>query len=208
VVSRRRFDDRSIKRRASQSPPRRRILIVCEGEKTERGYFEAFQRDARNPRVSVEIANQTGEPLHVVRSAIKLKEQDEQRARRERDENLAWDEVWGVFDVDEHPRLGDAKVLAKKNGVRLAISNPCFELWALLHFQDQRAFIDRRRLIDQIKRHLPGYDKGLDYAKLRPGYEDARERARVLSREATRAADPDRNPTTGVPALTESIRTG
>jgi hypothetical protein len=30
------------------------------------------------------------------------------------------------------------------HGIRLAISNPCFELWLALHFDDQMAFIDTK----------------------------------------------------------------
>ena len=31
---------------------------------------------------------------------------------------------------------------AGANGIRLAISNPCFELWLILHFQDHTAWLD------------------------------------------------------------------
>jgi hypothetical protein len=49
------------------------------------------------------------------------------------------DEVWCVFDVDEHPKLAEARDQANANGIQLAVSNPCFELWLLLHFQEHRA---------------------------------------------------------------------
>lgn len=49
-------------------------------------------------------------------------------ARRERDDHLRFDEVWGVFDIDEHPNLPEVRELAAENGIELAISNPRFEL--------------------------------------------------------------------------------
>jgi hypothetical protein len=206
--SRRRHDAHSIRRRGPTREPKQRILIVCEGEETERGYFKAFQHEARNPRVHVEVASETGEPLQVVQIAVRLKEKAEGEARSQHDENLRWDEVWGVVDVDEHASLDKARQLALNNDIFLAISNPCFELWALLHFQEQRAHLERDKAQDALRRHLPGYDKELDFQKLHPGYGDAVRRAQALEVEAERQAAPGRNPTTGVHRLTESIRKG
>ena len=50
-----------------------------------------------------------------------------------------------MFDVEwpqHHPNLGRALQIATHHGIRLAISNPCFELWLILHFEFQRAFIN------------------------------------------------------------------
>jgi hypothetical protein len=153
------------------------------------------------------VADETGVPRTVVEIAIRLRKEAEHQATRERDENLKWDEVWGVFDVDEHPKLDQARQLADANAIKLAVSNPCFELWALLHFQDQRAHIERHRARAALQRHLPGYDKALDFAKMYPGYADAVRRARALELEADRHGKPERNPTTGVHWLTELIKT-
>jgi hypothetical protein len=112
-----------------------------------------------------------------------------------------------VFDIDDHPNVTTAKQLAIDNDVALAVSNPCFELWALLHFSDQRAHIERDKLQSQLQRHLPGYDKELELAKLHPGYDEAVRRARQLDDDAVRADRIGRNPTTGVYVLTEVIRT-
>lgn len=207
MVSRRRHDDRPIGRRGPTQSPKVRILIVCEGQETEHRYFEAFRREARNPRVNVKVANQRGDPLFVVKVAVEMRDDAARAAKRERDENLRWDQVWAVFDVDEHQQLDAAKALAQKEEILLAISNPCFELWALLHFQEQRAHLERRKATEALRKHLPGYDKRLDFTKLHPGYERAAGRAAALDREAARAGEPDRNPTTGVARLTEVIRT-
>jgi hypothetical protein len=206
VVSRRRDDDRSIGRRGPTREPKHRILVVCEGKVTEPEYFRAFQRAARNPRVHVEVANETGVPKTVVEAAIRLRKGAELEAKRQRDENLLWDEVWGVFDVDDHPNLDQAKRLARKESIEVAVSNPCFELWALLHFEDQRAHIDRRKLRAKLRRHLPLYDKSLDFDRMHPGYDDALRRAQALDMDADRQGERGRNPATGVHRLTELIR--
>lgn len=203
----RRHDDRSIQRKRPSRQPKIRILVVCEGKKTEPLYLRQLQHHVRNPRVHVEPVGPAGVPRTVVETAIDLRRQAEDEARRQRDENLLWDQVWAVFDIDDHPNVAEAKQLAMANGIRLAVSNPCFELWALLHFTDQQAHIERDKLRPMLRQHLPGYDKELVFVKLHPGYDEAVRRAGELDGAAERAGRPGRNPTTGVHLLTEIIRT-
>lgn len=144
--------------------------------------------------------------MTVVEIAARLRVDAEKEARRQRDENLRYDEVWGVIDVDEHPKLEQARKLAENHAIALAVSNPCFELWALLHFQDQRAHIDGRKTRTALRRHLPGYDKHLDFPRVHKGYHDAVRRATALACHAESLDQPGRNPSTAVYRLTESIR--
>lgn len=208
MPSQRRRDDRPIQRRGPQRSPKLRLLIVCEGRETERGYFKAFKQAVRNPLVHIDIAKETGVPLTVVQIAIDLRAEAEAEAKRNRDENLKYDEVWGVFDVDDHPNLERARSLAREGAIHLAVSNPCFELWALLHFRDQRAHVERHKLRAMVQEHLPGYEKSLDFSRVHSGYTEACARAEALAREAERSGTPGRNPSTGVHHLTESIRRG
>ena len=48
------------------------------------------------------------------------------------------DELWVMIDVDRWNKstLQEIAKEARQKGYRLAISNPCFELWLLLHFRD------------------------------------------------------------------------
>lgn len=202
----RRHDDRSIKRRGPSRQPKVRILVVCEGKKTEPGYLKQFQHHVRNPRVHVEPLGPAGVPITVVETAIAERRLADEEARRQRDENLRWDQVWAVFDIDEHPNVAAAKQLALANDILLAVSNPCFELWAFLHFVDQQGHIERGRLRAALQEHLPGYDKELSFPRMHAGYDDAVRRARQLDDAATRVDRAGRNPTTGVYLLTEVIR--
>jgi len=86
------------------------------------------------------------------------------------------------------------------------VSNPCFELWALLHFQDQTAYLVREKVRSLLKKHLPGYRKSLPFDRLRPAYEDAVRRAVHLDRRCEERECPGDNPSTGVYRLTERIR--
>jgi len=187
-----------LRRRRPGREPYPRILIVCEGRKTEPEYFDALRRAERRP-LQLEIVA-AGSPKTVVERAVEL--QKEARLQAKRDPFLAFDEVWCVFDIDEHPGVPDAKQQARDNRIELAISNPCFELWALLHFQDRQAHIERTKLRELCRVHIPGYEKRLPCADLLPHIDDAIRRAEELQRRDT----PDGNPSTGVYRLVRSIR--
>lgn len=197
-----------LRRRAPRREPRRRILVVCEGGVTEAGYFRDLRAAFRNPLVEVEIDDQGGVPKTLVERAAERKRSAEREARSRRDIFLRYDEVWCVFDVDEHPHLSDARQQARDNGIDLAVSNPCFELWALLHFQNQTSYLERRDARSRLKRHLPHYEKALPFERLRPGYSEAVTRAYELDRRCEADGEPGRNPSTGVHRLTEQIRRG
>lgn len=205
-----RFRDRDppIHRRPPTRHVKYRLLVVCEGKVTEPSYLKSYQHNVRNVLVHVEINKESGVPVTVVERAIALRKEAADRAKSERDDNLLFDEVWCVFDVDEHPNLTRACELATRSDVKLAISNPCFELWALLHFRDQNGFIDRAEVQRTLRSFLPRYEKELPFSSLAQRYSEAVARAASLAAAAARDQDPGRNPTTGVHLLTERIRTG
>lgn len=205
MASRRRSDT-DIRRRAPRRQPKERILIVCEGRVTEKEYFHAFKVHFRNPRIHVEVADETGVPLTVVEIAVRKRREADEEARAQHDENLRWDQVWGVFDVDDHPNLDKALDLARREKIDVAVSNPCFELWALLHFQDQQAHVARERLRRVLRKYLPEYEKRLDFKRMHSGFDSACARAKQLGAEAERHGDAHRNPSTGVYRLTEALR--
>jgi hypothetical protein len=207
MVSKRRLDERDIKRHPPKRDPKFRILVVCEGRVTEPEYFKRYQHDTRNQRVHVKLADESGVPLTVVQTAVRLLEEARNEAKQQRDENLRYDSVWAVFDVDEHPNLSKARALALKEGIEMAISNPCFELWALLHFQDQRAHVERDSVTSMLRNHIREYEKLLPYERLTPQYQNAVTRAKALDVAAEHHDECGRNPSTTVYRLTELIRT-
>ena len=180
---------------------------------TETQYFKAIKREIGTDLLDVRIDDEHGDPLKLVQRAKELKKDAERRARLDANERI--DEVWCVFDVDEHLRIQEARQMAGANKIELAISNPCFELWALLHFEDLTAHQERHIVRALLKRHLPEYEKELPIQDLHrasayfgdgSAYFHARDRARDLEDMQARAGDPGANPSTGVHHLTESIR--
>jgi hypothetical protein len=194
------------KRRRPTLDPRPRILVVCEGEKTEPTYFDGIAHEEEVRLVRVEIVQSGGVPKSVVERAVSMRSTAQREAKRQRDANLAYDEVWCVFDVDEHPHLPEALDRAQANAIHVALSNPCFELWLLLHFEDQRAYIDRHKLQSACRQHMPGYSKVAAYVKLKPRYGEAVRRAVTLASWQEEQGRKHANPSTGVHLLTERLR--
>ncbi|MFD9894369.1 RloB family protein [Amycolatopsis sp. NPDC059027] len=170
-------------------------LIVCGAKVTEPAYFDGLKRARRNPAITVTIKKKAADPEAVVRYAA--------AARRQADG--VYDEVWCVVDVDEFD-LAKTAALARRSRINLAISNPCFEYWLLLHFQDCSAPLTCYAEVDKrLRKHVLGYDKtALKFTDYADGVADAVERGK--SRGATHGEEHNHNPSSGVWALVEKIR--
>jgi hypothetical protein len=206
VVSKRRDRPRRPARAEARLDPKPRILVFCEGQNTEPQYIEAFRQWCRNPRVNVEIAKERGVPLTLVTTAKERKRLAEREAKKARDVNIAYDEVWCVFDVDEHPKLKEAQNLAQDNGISLAVSHPCFELRLLLHFRESPGMQHRHALQRMLAGFVPAYAKHVDFDLFKGSYPAAVRRAQRLDEQASADGEEGRNPTTGVYRLTQSIQ--
>lgn len=141
--------------------------------------------------------------------AKKLLASSRLEAKRSGDPNARFDEVWVVFDRDEHPRYDEAVNMARANGIELAVSNPCFELWLLLRFRENPGAQHRHDMQRLLATVQGSTGKGVDFAAYAESVPLAEERARRMDERAAEDGDPHRNPTTGVYRLTASIaRTG
>jgi hypothetical protein len=156
--------------------------------------------------VVIQVAKEHGDPKYLVEAAKGHMNEALKRAAQEKDDNLAYDSVWCVFDVDNHERIGDAKQMARANNIDLAISNPCIELWLLLHFRDNPGMQDGAKLKTMLRAFIPSYEKNIEFAACSQGYLQAVIRAKRMDQSAEDDSESGRNPTTGVYRLTELIR--
>lgn len=179
-------------RREPRRVTRRRVLVVCGGTRTEPDYFHGIRRLLRRPDVTLSIKAVSKSPDQLVDHAVTL-------MSHRRDQ---FDELWCVVDVDEFD-LDRAARSAKAAGVRLAVSNPCFEVWLLLHFDDGGPHLSgSAEAIRRLRRHLPAYDKArLQFDDYGPGVAEAVRRARKLDDGTAVGA----NPSSGVWRLVEQI---
>jgi hypothetical protein len=186
--------------------PKLRIYVACEGELTEPRYIRKLTALVKNPLVEVHFARERGDPLRVVELAMQGRDDGLRAATRAQDDSLAYDEVWCVFDRDQHERFADAIRKATDNNLRLAVSNPCFELWLLLHHREQPGAKERWELADMLRKHWPGYEKAVPDFSLEQ-VDQAQQRAQRLTRDTAERDDPPHgNPTTTAHLLVQSIR--
>jgi hypothetical protein len=193
------------RRRVAVRPNRRELLVFVEGEVTEEEYLKHWHRRFRQ-KVNVEIHEFHGSPNALVERAAEEKAKNEKEARRGR--GRAHDEVWCVFDVDDHPLLEEATELAGREGINLAVSNPCIELWFLLHFTDQTAYIERHAAQRATRTYLACGKSLTDQALalLEDGFDVARARAQRLEQEHRGDGTPaPGNPGSGLWRLIDSI---
>lgn len=179
--------------------------MFVEGERTEEDYLLHWHRRNRF-NVNVRIHPDRGSPRTLIDKAAEEKKKAEREGRRGR--GRAYDEVWCVFDVDDHPVLHEVTTKARDNGIHLAISNPCIELWFLLHFGDQTAYIDRAAAQRNSAEHL-SCEKSLSaeaLAMLEARHEKAETRARALDvKHAGDGSPPGWNPSSGTWRIVNSI---
>lgn len=196
----------SLKRRSPTRQPRQRFLVFCEGQVTERQYFEYIRRLLKDYLLTIEVAKDRGDPLKLVEAAVAARDGAAQHARRDRDDNLRYDQVWCVLDVDDHQRLDAALKLAAEEDIRVAVSNPCFEFWILLHYVECRAHLTTAATQRTLKKHLPDYDKRLDCRAIKGRYEIARSRAQDLAMQHERDdKDKNTNPSSDVWHLVDEL---
>lgn len=117
-----------------------RVLIVCEGEKTEPNYFRSFHMMKNQSDLVYEIKSEGGKinTIDVVNLAIQLRD----KAKKE---GKPYDSVWAVFDKDSFPndKFNQAIKKAETNGIGCAWSNEAFELWYVYHFDDRNTPLSR-----------------------------------------------------------------
>lgn len=80
---------------------------------------------------------------------------------------LKSDEAWLVVDKDswtDEQLLPLFEWSQESEGNGFALSNPKFEYWLLLHFEDAN-INSSRQCSERLAKHLPAYEKGIDSRK-------------------------------------------
>ena len=174
--------NRGAKRRQPTREPGARFLLVCEGQ-TEQGYFQYLNSLYRQSGVSVKTMHDTSSPTQIVDRAIKYREGSYSAQGIDYDPDL--DQVWAVFDWDGRTEeVRQAVQRAKNHHVHVALSNPCFDIWLIWHFEDFfkpgcLASSEANNTNQELKNIWSSYQKGKgnNWKELMPGREQAMQRA-------------------------------
>lgn len=179
--------------------PRDIFLIICEGVSTEPNYFEGF----RLPRHIMIVHGEGDNTEHLVMQAIKHKN-DALRY------GIKYDQVWCVFDRDafSEEKFNSAFSLARKEKIKIAYSNPAFELWYLLHFHYVNSSIwrkdYRKKLSDQLGAKYEKSDEWM-YDKLLDKQKNAIANAKRLLSEYPSPVPSRDDPSTTIHLLVEEL---
>ena len=119
---------------------RKIALVICEGE-TEVGYINLLRSWYKSPiRIVSHIEGSKITPSLVENRAKELKISQ-------------WDKVYTFLMYDMDVQAINEKLL--KCNAETLLSNPCFEIWLLLHAKDQKSAINTDSLITELKRCSP-----------------------------------------------------
>jgi hypothetical protein len=129
--------------------------IYCEGENTEPMYFKSFPV---NTETRIEVLGLGRSKTALVEKVIEFCKRDGLiSGQANYDEDM---QLWVVFDYDFHGIPSEAQdynhaiALAEKNGIHVAYSNDCFELWFVLHFQYHTAALTRNEYYQILSEKL------------------------------------------------------
>lgn len=192
MIPRRKLLDRTVQDRDA-----RLYFVIVEGAKTETLYFHALEEQNLVPRsrVKLHIFSPDGNasaPTYLIGKAGEVAKNRVIGAD---------DEIWLVFDVDRQSgsdrikQVNHAVTDATQLGWYVAVSNPCFELWLLLHVSDDLTGINDRgdSIEPKLKAVLGGYNKRRIPAACLS--------AEAIARATARARQGDTDPVSPFPAM-------
>jgi hypothetical protein len=161
------------------------FFVFCEG-KTEETYINYLRFQYRLP-IEIRVKKKGGDINERYINSIKSNHTKHKK-----------DEIFLIYDFDI-PEI-DTKLRQIKN-VTLLLSNPCFELWYLLHYKSQSAELTSSRCLSELEKHIDGYKKGILNASLKEvlstNKDEAIKRAESLKVE--------KNPSTSIYVLIKKL---
>lgn len=192
----------SYKRKIYKREKRDKILIVCEGAKTEPNYFKKFP--VNNARLEVKIKGAGYNTVSLVKMASELKE-------KALADKKPYNQVWCVFDKDSFTdeQFNSAVLTANNHDIRVAYSNEAFELWYLLHYDYHDAAIRRNDYIKKLNEKIKPvkYKKNSEdmYKILIKNQAIAIDNAKKLLKKYKKFNPAKNNPSTTVYSLVEEL---
>jgi hypothetical protein len=140
---------------------KRMFVIVAEGTVTEQEYFQLLD-DESIIRVRC-LKNRKN--LSPKEALLRVREHIRKESLKKTDE------AWVVVDKDFWPEVHLVELhgwAQSRKNFGFALSNPKFEYWLLLHFEDAKGVATGEDCDTKLAKHLPDYDKHVDGRKFTP----------------------------------------
>jgi len=148
---------RKFERNSGVSRYRRIFIISVEGTKTEPQYFSIFNDRSKVIHTTCIYDRKT--------SSSPLQALERIRSHLESKKLRKGDEAWIVVDKDNWRDQDLAQLFKwslKSDSYGFALSNPKFEYWLLLHFEDGHGVRTPKECDDRLVRKLPDYCKNIN----------------------------------------------
>ena len=182
-----------------------KYIVLCEGRKTEKLYFENYQSRTNNLIVKV-MESPYKNAIGIIEYAQHLVEKH----------GLNMDEgdlIYCVFDRDSNTgdELLEAYDKATANDIQICLSNPCFEIWFLLHYEYIITRIEYPSIKDKLKKHMGrNYKKNSDVYpiildKRNIAIENASKLVKYHKSQGTPLCSIECNPFTQVPGVISKL---
>ncbi len=165
------------------------VVVVCDDARTALAYFLELKRAVKSAVTLLVERNPSDgcTPAEVVAAAAARRKSLRREGASDRGDKTS---VWALIDLeaDEQRRTQahKAKADGQRQGISVALSDPCYELWTLLHLEDTgTAFADCRAVLARIEQQWKakfaaqfGKKAQADYSRIVGGRMIAAARAR------------------------------
>ena len=154
------------KRNSFTKTPKPLLLLIAEGRNvTETQYFRQFQLRHSTFNIKILTPGSATDPERMLETLERFwKKHDMSSARG--------DQGFVVLDLDCNEKK--ARLIKKlENGSQIArfiVSNPCFEVWFVLHYRySTHVYSDGNEVIKDLRRYIPEYQKNTDVTEALSG---------------------------------------
>ena len=184
------------------------ILIIAEGKNvTESQYFRTLQDRKSEYNIKVLIPGHTTDPAGMKEKVEKFwKENDMDEGKG--------DLAFIVLDLDcdaEKAKLLK-KLSAQSTISKFIVSNPCFEVWFLLHFRySTKGYYSSAEVVRDLRNFIPNYEKNTEVNSIiEESLEDAYKNAKRLEKHFDELGygwpSEGCNPRTDMPEVIEAFK--
>lgn len=180
------------------------LLICCEGKETECQYFNAIKNQYRISQgsVRVKVIGGLGQHKRLIDESVVHRTQLVEKYGL-CDEDI---EVWAVCDNDDMSiAYTDLLKYAKENSVKLAFSDPAFEIYLLQHFGFRASTANRAELNNILTRKIGKKYNKTDLAWFVDMIYNNPKILQTVIQNCHRISNPDNVPLTTVHLLVEKL---
>ncbi len=167
--------------RGKQNRKTKRVILVSfEGKnKTENNYLNNYIDRDNNYNIQIVPGNET-DPINLVNQTIKKV--------KDSGLDLTYDKAYCIFDTDvdenKEKSIEEAIKIANENNIIPIVSNPCVEVWFLLHYEYTTSKMSNNEVINRLKRYNSHYKKNYNiYKDIKSKTEEAIKNAKKLEKE-------------------------